>query len=241
MKEFDDLVRVAVERISTEAIRRLKNDAWLFDKDVAEELIATEFASLREERERTIKELHDAAGELSCPHVNSIETMDGKAEAVWLGALVAKQYRENADRNLSTLRAENERLRNGLTTQNDAVCQTLGKALGYPRYCDDQENFPGATEANGVCVGEHVAESLASEMAAKYVAVRERCEAATEFEDKNATVTYCRWESKTPWAVNRKSDGGLHHVGNFATRDEAFAAANWLPAWQAQEQGKGGE
>lgn len=47
----------------------------------------------------------------------------------------------------------------------DGVCQTLGKALGYPWYKDDQKNFPGATEEHGVCVGEHVAESIAMEAA----------------------------------------------------------------------------
>jgi hypothetical protein len=47
------------------------------------------------------------------------------------------------------------------------VEQVLGKALGYPRYSDDQKNFPGTTEADGVCVGENVPESLLSEAAAK--------------------------------------------------------------------------
>ncbi len=43
------------------------------------------------------------------------------------------------------------------------VEQTLGKALGYPWYKDDQKNFPGATEKNGVCVGDHVPESILAE------------------------------------------------------------------------------
>jgi hypothetical protein len=47
------------------------------------------------------------------------------------------------------------------------VEQVLGKALGYPKYSDDQKNFPGTTEADGVCVGEHVPESLLSEAAGK--------------------------------------------------------------------------
>jgi hypothetical protein len=58
--------------------------------------------------------------------------------------------------------AEIARLRVGLSRQSDEICQTLGAALGYPRYCDDQENFPDATESDGVCVGEHVAESIAA-------------------------------------------------------------------------------
>ena len=47
------------------------------------------------------------------------------------------------------------------------VEQTLGKALGYPYYSDDQKNFPGTTEADGVCVGDHVPESLLAEAASK--------------------------------------------------------------------------
>jgi hypothetical protein len=70
----------------------------------------------------------------------------------------------------STIRAqaaEIERLRLACTKMNDEVSQTLGKALGYPWFKDDKENFPDATEKDGVCVGDHVAESLASEAAAK--------------------------------------------------------------------------
>lgn len=39
--------------------------------------------------------------------------------------------------------------------------QILGKALGYPWFKDDLKNFPTATEADGVCVGDHTAWSLA--------------------------------------------------------------------------------
>ena len=60
---------------------------------------------------------------------------------------------------------EIERLRLALTELNTEVCQRLGKALGYPWFKDDQKNFPGATEENGVCTGEHVAESIAAEAA----------------------------------------------------------------------------
>ena len=43
--------------------------------------------------------------------------------------------------------------------------QTLGQALGYPWFKDDQENWPGSTEEHGVCVGEHVPMTLAMEAA----------------------------------------------------------------------------
>ena len=55
---------------------------------------------------------------------------------------------------------------------NDDVSQTLGKALGYPWFKDSPE-FPNATEADGVCVGDHVAESIAVEAANKIKELRE--------------------------------------------------------------------
>ena len=67
-----------------------------------------------------------------------------------------------------------EQLVAGVAKADAAVCQTLGKALGYPWYKDDQKNFPGATEDNGVCVGEHVPETLAMEAARRL----EQCVAA---------------------------------------------------------------
>jgi uncharacterized coiled-coil protein SlyX len=39
--------------------------------------------------------------------------------------------------------------------------QILGKALMYPWFKDDQCNFPNATEADGVAIGDHTAWSLA--------------------------------------------------------------------------------
>lgn len=63
------------------------------------------------------------------------------------------------------LRAEVERLRAACSRENDTISQVLGRALGYPRFADDQKNFPGATDDDGVCVGDHVAASLADEAA----------------------------------------------------------------------------
>ena len=40
----------------------------------------------------------------------------------------------------------------------------LGAALGYPWFKDDQKNFPGSTEADGVCVGEHAPSTIAQEI-----------------------------------------------------------------------------
>lgn len=66
---------------------------------------------------------------------------------------------------IAALRGERERLRNVASKSNEEVCQSLGKALGYPWFKDDQANFPGSTEEHGVCVGDHVAESIADEAA----------------------------------------------------------------------------
>jgi|TARA_R110000851_G_scaffold41409_3_gene103977 hypothetical protein len=63
------------------------------------------------------------------------------------------------------------RLETAVRRTDDSVCQTLGKVLGYPWYKDDLEVFPVfpyATECMGVCVGDHVAESIAMD-AAKHI------------------------------------------------------------------------
>ncbi len=61
--------------------------------------------------------------------------------------------------------AELERMIRGYQHECDQVEQVLGKALGYPWYKDDQVNFPEATEASGVCVGEHTPTTIAMEAA----------------------------------------------------------------------------
>lgn len=67
------------------------------------------------------------------------------------------------------MRAEKEvrRLTIACSRQQDEIQQILGKALHYPAYADDQTTFPGAT-GDDVCVGDHVAETLAAEIAERY-------------------------------------------------------------------------
>ena len=79
---------------------------------------------------------------------------------------------------MGELRAEIARLRTALSKQNDEICQVLGSALGYPKFCDDQANFPGATESSGVCTGDHVAESIAVEAAKRIESLRAAVDAA---------------------------------------------------------------
>lgn len=57
--------------------------------------------------------------------------------------------------------------RDDVKKELEEIEQILAKALGYPWFKDDQENFPNATEADGVAVGDHTAWSLACEAADK--------------------------------------------------------------------------
>jgi hypothetical protein len=92
-----------------------------------------------------------------------------KAVALAAGIAGAEANRQAASEYERHLEAEVERLTAAMRSSADDIEQTLGKALGkalgYPWFRDDQANFPGATEAQGVCVGDHVAESLATEAA----------------------------------------------------------------------------
>lgn len=69
---------------------------------------------------------------------------------------------------LAEAQIDASRYKTAFAKTNNDICQVLGKALGYPWHKDHQEAFPGSGEADGVCVGEHVAGSLADEIAAKY-------------------------------------------------------------------------
>ncbi len=47
--------------------------------------------------------------------------------------------------------------------------QKIAEALGgFPRYCDDQTNFPGSTAKDGFCVGELVLEDLLDTLISRY-------------------------------------------------------------------------
>lgn len=82
--------------------------------------------------------------------------------------------------------AECARLREGAIHQERETQQILGKALGYPRYCDDPQNFPTTTEADGVCVGEHTAMSLVDEAAKKIAELKERVSDYRRYSDEVA-------------------------------------------------------
>ena len=74
--------------------------------------------------------------------------------------------------NVQSIISERDRLRKTWQKENDEIVQVLGKALQYPKYVDDQSVFPGATEADGVCVPCQTALSIADEAAARIEALR---------------------------------------------------------------------
>ncbi|WP_312784633.1 hypothetical protein [Brevundimonas sp.] len=89
---------------------------------------------------------------------------------------------------VSALLAENAALRAACSKSNDEISQTLGKALGYPWFKDDQINFPGATAENGVCVGDHVAESLADEAARRITEAERKLAEAVGLNERAADL-----------------------------------------------------
>jgi hypothetical protein len=59
--------------------------------------------------------------------------------------------------------------------------QTAAQAIGtYPWYKDDQKNFPGSTEMDGVCIGEHVTETIVAELADNYRYIAAQLRLATK-------------------------------------------------------------
>ena len=81
-------------------------------------------------------------------------TAIAKAGAGWL-----------TERQLAALVAEVRRARAACARQSHEIEQVLGKALGYPLF--GPEMSPDGVPDGFVCVGEHVAESLADEAAAR--------------------------------------------------------------------------
>ena len=78
---------------------------------------------------------------------------------------------------VEALKAEDARQRKLWQKENDELVQILGKALRYPKFVDDQSVFPGATEADGVCVPCHTGVSIADEAAAAIETLRTKAEA----------------------------------------------------------------
>lgn len=120
---------------------------------------------------------------------------------------------------------------------NAEVCQTLGRALGYPRFADDQRNFPGATDEHGICVGDHVAESLASEAASSLASLRGQLEAMAAERD-TLIRRYILPPSDTcpTWDVMMSEQQGL---AEYDTEAEAIAHVRQATGLDAIESAPG--
>ena len=116
--------------------------------------------------------------------------------------------------------AELARLKAAMSKSNDEICQSLGKALGYPWFKDDQRNFPGATEENGVCVGEHVAESIADEAASRISALLAENAALREDRDQ-----WRIWYRKASVEINAQDDRATEAERKLA---EAVGHMSWM-------------
>ena len=80
---------------------------------------------------------------------------------------VHDEYMTPSEAGNVVLHADAQRALDAERRERRAVEQIAGQALGYPWFKDDQKNFPGATEADGVCIGEHVAGTIVQELASK--------------------------------------------------------------------------
>lgn len=114
--------------------------------------------------------------------------------------------------------AEIARLRHACSKQDHEIQQVLGKALGFPRYCDDKQAFPDATEADGVCTGEHTAETLADMAAARIQRLTEQSER------RRALLEEIQWAGKGYNADTCPKCGGWSEEGH----DENCALAREL-------------
>lgn len=88
----------------------------------------------------------------------------------------ANYVREDIHEALTARLAEAERQRDGYRHHLHECEQIAGKALGYPWFKDDQKNFPAATEADGVCIGEHVGDTIVAELATRLAEVEREAE-----------------------------------------------------------------
>lgn len=92
---------------------------------------------------------------------------------------------------IESMAREIERLRTACATQNYNIEQTLGKALGYPRY-GDLSGPTGDHEADDeVFTGEHIAETLAMEAVKEIERLRAEIDKLTDMlVDRDPTFEY---------------------------------------------------
>lgn len=128
-----------------------------------------ERTKLEREVERLTQWIHDLQSDMyiNCVYCGYRYGPNGQVPVTM--AQVLKDHVEKCEKHqmheMHALKNEVERMRNIGMKISHEVEQSLGKALGYPWFKDDQKNFPGATDLDGVCVADHVAETIAEEAA----------------------------------------------------------------------------
>ena len=130
------------------------------------------------------------------------------------------------------LNAANDRIKR----LNTEIEQTCGKVLDYPWYKNDQKNFPGSTEVDGVCVGEHIAETIASELARKYTGLKQRIkrleEELNELRSDESRLLNSNGELER--RINRLLEAGDNMANAADIREYATAIQNWTKAKEAK-------
>ena len=71
--------------------------------------------------------------------------------------------------------------------------QILAQMLDFPWFIDDQENFPGATEKDGVCVGPYISIDLAEMLAQRYAQALRVIEQYTGLDPEDARALVYGW------------------------------------------------
>jgi hypothetical protein len=99
-----------------------------------------------------------------------VETLTSQIQAIREGKLTLNDNEIQQAVTISNLEGEivnlNKRIE-GHMSEHHSVEQALGQALGYPWYRDDEKNVPDATDADGVCTGEHTPSTIALEAGKK--------------------------------------------------------------------------
>jgi hypothetical protein len=143
-----------------------------YDKDLVEHidhpiervLTPDEIKALRDERDAAL-ELLKLPENVSAQRIHHLQgSMTFLAKHARAFGFNNKKQETNPELIGRALREMNEhmiRLGRGAAAQNDEICQTLGKVLGFPWYVHDPVNFPDATKEDGVCVGDYTADTIA--------------------------------------------------------------------------------
>lgn len=114
------------------------------------------------------------------------------------------EHARELERELNAANLRIYHITDGFRREQNDIEQTCGKALGYPRFCDDQKAFPGSTDADGVCIGDHVAASIAAELANKYAEAMERIKRMEEAGDRLAAFTPPSSDRFRAWSKSKE-------------------------------------